>query len=87
MTTGSPSSQLPGSDTRAAMLERLEGATRDRFKIKADVPEIKRVDRALLAAERRAFSRSFPPAPSRASRYFSMCDATRCSGRYVRSLA
>ena len=35
---------------------RLEEAIRDRFKIKADVPEIKRVDRALLATERRAFS-------------------------------
>jgi 5'-nucleotidase len=29
---------------------------RERFRIKADVPEIKRVDRALLATERRAFS-------------------------------
>ena len=35
---------------------RLEVAIRDRFKIKGDVPEVKRVDRALLAAERRAFS-------------------------------
>jgi 5'-deoxynucleotidase YfbR-like HD superfamily hydrolase len=34
----------------------LEHAIRDRFKIKPDVPEIKRVDRALLATERRAFS-------------------------------
>ena len=34
----------------------LEVAIRDRFKIKADVPEVKRVDRALLATERRAFS-------------------------------
>jgi hypothetical protein len=34
----------------------LEQALRDRFHIKADVPEIKRVDRALLATERRAFS-------------------------------
>jgi len=35
---------------------RLEEAIRDRFGIKADVPEIKAVDRALLATERRAFS-------------------------------
>jgi hypothetical protein len=35
---------------------RLEQAIRERFRIKADVPEIKRVDRALLATERRAFS-------------------------------
>jgi uncharacterized protein len=35
---------------------RLEEAIRDRFRIKATVPEIKRVDRALLATERRAFS-------------------------------
>jgi hypothetical protein len=34
----------------------LERAIRDRFQIKPDVPEIKRVDRALLASERRAFS-------------------------------
>ena len=34
----------------------LEAAIRDRFKIKADVPEIKRIDRALLATERRTFS-------------------------------
>jgi uncharacterized protein len=36
--------------------DHLEQAIRDRFAIKADVPEIKRVDRALLATERRAFS-------------------------------
>ena len=36
--------------------EHLEEAIRDRFRIKADVPEIKRADRALLATERRAFS-------------------------------
>ena len=35
---------------------RLEAAIRDRFEIKPDVPEVKRVDRALLATERRAFS-------------------------------
>ncbi len=35
---------------------RLERAIREHFKLKADVPEIKRVDRALLATERRAFS-------------------------------
>jgi acetolactate synthase regulatory subunit len=35
---------------------RLEEAIRDRFNIKANVPEAKRVDRALLATERRAFS-------------------------------
>jgi uncharacterized protein len=35
---------------------RLEEAIRDRFKIKADVPEVKSVDRALLATERRTFS-------------------------------
>jgi uncharacterized protein len=34
----------------------LEQAIRNRFRIKPDVPEIKRVDRALLATERRAFS-------------------------------
>jgi uncharacterized protein len=34
----------------------LERALRDRFRIKPDVPEIKRADRALLASERRAFS-------------------------------
>ena len=36
--------------------DHLEAAIRDRFAIRADVPEIKRVDRALLATERRAFS-------------------------------
>jgi hypothetical protein len=36
--------------------EHLESALRERFRIKADVPEIKPVDRALLATERRAFS-------------------------------
>jgi uncharacterized protein len=36
--------------------EHLEAALRERFRIKADVPEIKRADRALLATERRAFS-------------------------------
>jgi len=36
--------------------DQLEEALRDRFRIKADVPEIKRADRALLATERRAFS-------------------------------
>jgi 5'-deoxynucleotidase YfbR-like HD superfamily hydrolase len=36
--------------------QRLEQAIRERFAIKPDVPEIKRVDRALLATERRAFS-------------------------------
>ena len=35
---------------------RLEAALRAHFAIKADVPEIKRADRALLATERRAFS-------------------------------
>ena len=35
---------------------RLEQAIRDRFKIKSDVPEVKIVDRSLLATERRAFS-------------------------------
>jgi uncharacterized protein len=34
----------------------LEQAIRDRFRIKPDVPEVKRADRALLATERRAFS-------------------------------
>jgi 5'-deoxynucleotidase YfbR-like HD superfamily hydrolase len=34
----------------------LEAAIEARFAIKADVPEIKRADRALLATERRAFS-------------------------------
>jgi 5'-deoxynucleotidase YfbR-like HD superfamily hydrolase len=36
--------------------DHLEQAIRDRFRIKPDVPEIKRADRALLATERRAFS-------------------------------
>jgi 5'-deoxynucleotidase YfbR-like HD superfamily hydrolase len=36
--------------------DRLEEAIRDRFAIKPNVPEIKAVDRALLATERRAFS-------------------------------
>jgi hypothetical protein len=36
--------------------DHLEQAIRARFAIKADVPDIKRVDRALLATERRAFS-------------------------------
>jgi uncharacterized protein len=36
--------------------DHLEEAIRARFKIKPDVPEIKRADRALLATERRAFS-------------------------------
>ena len=36
--------------------EHLEQAVRARFRIKPDVPEIKRADRALLATERRAFS-------------------------------
>jgi uncharacterized protein len=36
--------------------DHLEQALRNRFNIKPDVPEIKRVDKALLAAERRAFS-------------------------------
>jgi adenosine deaminase len=34
----------------------LEQAIRERFALPADVPEIKAIDRALLAAERRAFS-------------------------------
>jgi uncharacterized protein len=34
----------------------LEQVIRARFRIRPDVPEIKRVDRALLATERRAFS-------------------------------
>jgi hypothetical protein len=36
--------------------DHLERAIHERFRIKADVPEIKRADRALLATERRAFS-------------------------------
>src|SRR5215204_5976975 len=36
--------------------DHLERALRAHFRIKPDVPEIKRVDRALLATERRAFS-------------------------------
>jgi uncharacterized protein len=36
--------------------DHLERALREHFAIKADVPEIKRADRALLATERRAFS-------------------------------
>jgi uncharacterized protein len=44
-----------GAAFRAAE-EHLERALRERFGIRADVPEIKRADRALLATERRAFS-------------------------------
>ena len=36
--------------------DNLERVLRERFGINADVPEIKRVDRSLLATERRAFS-------------------------------
>jgi hypothetical protein len=36
--------------------DHLEAVLRERFSIKADVPEIKRVDRALLATERRTVS-------------------------------
>ena len=36
--------------------DHLEHAIREHFRIKPDVPEIKRVDRALLATERGAFS-------------------------------
>ena len=36
--------------------DHLEQAIRARFRIKPEVPEIKRADRALLATERRAFS-------------------------------
>jgi hypothetical protein len=36
--------------------DRLEAVLRARFNIKADVPEIKKVDRALLATERKALS-------------------------------
>ena len=36
--------------------DRLEAVLRERFAIKAGVPEIKRADRSLLATERRAFS-------------------------------
>ena len=36
--------------------DHLEQVLAERFRIKADVPEIKRVDRALLATERRALS-------------------------------
>jgi uncharacterized protein len=44
-----------GATFRAAEAH-LEAVIRERFRIKADVPEIKLVDRALLATERRAFS-------------------------------
>jgi hypothetical protein len=44
-----------GATFRAAEAH-LEQVIRKRFRIKADVPEIKVVDRALLATERRAFS-------------------------------
>jgi uncharacterized protein len=43
--------------------DRLDEAIRDRFHIKSDVLEIKRVDRALLATERRAFSAENWPWP------------------------
>lgn len=44
-----------GAAFRAAE-DHLEQAIRERFRIKPDVPEIKRVDRTLLATERFAFS-------------------------------
>jgi 5'-deoxynucleotidase YfbR-like HD superfamily hydrolase len=44
-----------GEGFRAAE-DHLEQAIRGRFGIRSDAPEIKRVDRALLATERRAFS-------------------------------
>src|SRR5918992_3349242 len=44
-----------GAAYRAAE-DHLEKAINERFRIKPGVPEIKRVDKALLAAERRAFS-------------------------------
>jgi hypothetical protein len=44
-----------GAEFKAAE-DHLEQVLLDRFSIKADVPEIKRADRALLATERRAFS-------------------------------
>lgn len=44
-----------GAAFRAAEAH-LEAVLRERFAIKAEVPEIKRVDRALLATERRAVS-------------------------------
>jgi 5'-nucleotidase len=44
-----------GAAFRAAE-EHLERALREHFAIRADVPEIKRADRALLATERRTFS-------------------------------
>ena len=44
-----------GASFRSAE-DHLEQVIRDRFRIKAHVPEIKLVDRALLATERRAFS-------------------------------
>jgi uncharacterized protein len=44
-----------GAAFRAAE-DHLERSIRERFRIRPDVPEIKRVDRALLATERRAFS-------------------------------
>jgi uncharacterized protein len=44
-----------GESFRAAE-DHLADTIRDRFAIRRDVPEVKRVDRALLATERRAFS-------------------------------
>jgi hypothetical protein len=44
-----------GAEFKAAE-DHLEQVILERFSIKADVPEIKRADRALLATERRAFS-------------------------------
>jgi 5'-deoxynucleotidase YfbR-like HD superfamily hydrolase len=46
----------PLGATFKATEEHLEQVIRARFAIKADVPEIKPADRALLAAERRALS-------------------------------
>jgi 5'-deoxynucleotidase YfbR-like HD superfamily hydrolase len=42
---------------------RLEDTIRGRFNVKGNVPEVKRVDRALLATERRAFSAEAWPWP------------------------
>jgi hypothetical protein len=46
----------PLGEAFKAAEDHLEQVIRDRFRIKPDVPAIKRADRALLATERRAFS-------------------------------
>jgi uncharacterized protein len=57
LTSSSPAADPPGSGANGQVFRpRSRRTIRERFRIKADVPEIRRADRALLATERRAFS-------------------------------